>query len=495
MAPCNVEKVLKAFMSKKTALKSLLLLALSASLSSCVVNPVTGEREVRVISDRQAIDMGQQQYGPAQQMQGGVLVADPGLQAYVQRVGDRVAVASGVDLPYEFVVLNNTTPNAWALPGGKIAINSGLLATLQNEAELAAVLAHEVAHAAAGHGIQRYQRGLLSEGLVTIAGIGLGAAGVGGGNELMGIGRQAAQVIGLGYSRNAERQADFYGSEFMAKAGYDPYAAVTLQEKFLALSGGAATTGPAVWFASHPPSAERVDNNRMRTRQLREAGYQGGRFGQAEYAAATRLLNSREAAYEYYDEAVVLIKEGELDAALSRVNLALQAFDGEPRFHGLRGIIRYRQERYDDALTNVNRAIERDPNYFQDYLVRGGIWVERGQNDRAKVDLRRSMQLLPTQDAQRMFVALDIGENPARYVDVNLARTEQGPVVSVSNRAGIDLRNVLIQVEVGDSQGVRNRSVSLDRLAAGDRVQRQVGIDIPANAQGRAYTVSAEVVR
>ena len=146
-------------------------------MGGCAVNPVTGQNEIALVSDAQAIAIGRQQYGPAQQMQGGELKTPPGLSNYVNQVGQKLARTSGVNLPYEFVVLNNTSPNAWALPGGKIAINSGLLAALRNEAELAAVLAHEVAHAAAGHGVQREQRGLWAQGLVALAGVGLGMAG------------------------------------------------------------------------------------------------------------------------------------------------------------------------------------------------------------------------------------------------------------------------------------------------------------------------------
>ena len=85
-------------------------------------------------------------------MQGGAYVVDPELNRYVREVGARLARASDRALPYEFVVLNNSTPNAWALPGGKIAVNRGLLVELDNEAELAAVLGHEIVHAAARHG-------------------------------------------------------------------------------------------------------------------------------------------------------------------------------------------------------------------------------------------------------------------------------------------------------------------------------------------------------
>src|SRR5688572_18091393 len=109
-------------------------------LVGCVINPVTGDRELALVSADQEIAIGEQQYFPMRQAQGGDYVVDPELTAYVSSVGQRLAAVSDRALPYEFVVLNNSVPNAWALPGGKIAVNRGLLLELDNEAELAAVL-------------------------------------------------------------------------------------------------------------------------------------------------------------------------------------------------------------------------------------------------------------------------------------------------------------------------------------------------------------------
>ena len=141
-------------------------------ITGCAVNPVTGQRELTLVSYQQQIAIGQQHYAPAQQMQGGRYLVDPELTAYVNRVGKKVADQSEVPLPYEFVVLNNSVPNAWALPGGKIAINRGLLTELRNEGELAAVLGHEATHAAARHGAKAMERGLLLQGAMIAAAIG-----------------------------------------------------------------------------------------------------------------------------------------------------------------------------------------------------------------------------------------------------------------------------------------------------------------------------------
>ena len=148
---------------------ALALLALSCA--GCSVNPVTGENQLILVSEAQELQMGAQAYAPTKQSQGGEYDVDPELTRYVQNVGNRLAAVSDRQLPYEFTVLNNSVPNAWALPGGKIAINRGLLTELGSEAELAAVLGHEIVHAAARHSAQQMSRGLLSQVLVVATAI------------------------------------------------------------------------------------------------------------------------------------------------------------------------------------------------------------------------------------------------------------------------------------------------------------------------------------
>src|SRR5678816_2828718 len=145
-------------------------LLLVAALSGCGTNPVSGAKEVQFVSESQEIAIGTENYGPSRQMQGGDYVVDPSVTAYVQSVGERLAQVSDRKLPYEFVVINDSVPNAWALPGGKIAVNRGLLTELASEAELAAVLGHEITHAAARHGAKSMERDAFTQGaLVALA--------------------------------------------------------------------------------------------------------------------------------------------------------------------------------------------------------------------------------------------------------------------------------------------------------------------------------------
>ena len=156
------------------ALRGLILAMIAVFITACAVNPVTGKKEVNFVSEAQETAIGQKNYGPYRQAQGGDYVADPKLARYVQSVGARIVKVSDRQLPYEFSVINDSSPNAWALPGGKISINRGLLVELKNEAELAAVLAHEVVHAAARHGAQSMERSVFLQGALIAAGVTLG---------------------------------------------------------------------------------------------------------------------------------------------------------------------------------------------------------------------------------------------------------------------------------------------------------------------------------
>ena len=144
------------------------------SLTGCSVNPVTGKQQLMFSSIAKDIQIGKEQYLPAQQSQGGMYYLDENLHTYISAVGNKLAsVSDQPQLPYEFVVLNNSVPNAWALPSGKIAINRGLLVQLENEAQLAAVLSHEIVHAAARHGAQRMRDNLIVQAGMTGLNLGL----------------------------------------------------------------------------------------------------------------------------------------------------------------------------------------------------------------------------------------------------------------------------------------------------------------------------------
>lgn len=197
---------------------------------------------------------------------------------YVRGVGQKIAAQSGGGAraqDYTVTLLNSNVNNAFAIPGGYVYITRQLLALMNDEAELAFVMGHEVAHVAARHGQKRQNRAVLSNVLA-------GAAGLLTGSDL--IGRGAGLVAGLttlGYSREQERQADSLGVRYLATAGYDPDAAtdslvaLAAQTSLEARLKGQGGAEPSKWLSTHPPSGERVA--RMRTEAQALAARSGAR--------------------------------------------------------------------------------------------------------------------------------------------------------------------------------------------------------------------------
>ncbi|ETW95878.1 MAG: hypothetical protein ETSY1_28870 [Candidatus Entotheonella factor] len=335
-----------------------LLLGILLTLAGCVANPVTGRKELRLVSEAREIRLGEANYLASQQMQGGIYNVDPELTRYVQQVGNKLAKVSDRELPYEFVVLNNSVPNAWALPGGKIAINRGLLTELDNEAELAAVLGHEIVHAAARHGAKGVERGLLLQGAMITTGLLARDSDYAG--LILGGAQLAAGLISQKYGRDAERESDHFGMRYMSRAGYKPEAAVSLQEVFLRLSGNKSTNWLDGLFASHPPSRERIENNKRTAAALPPDGV----LNRERYQQKMTRLRRTKPAYEAHDKGRKALKKGDVQTALALAREALKMEPREAQFHALLGDASFSQQHYRRALPHYNRAIDLQDRFF-----------------------------------------------------------------------------------------------------------------------------------
>ena len=149
-------------------------------------------------------------------------------------------------------------------------------------------------------------------------------------------------------------------------------------------------------FASHPPSAERVANNRSIVGRLQADYPEATRFGADDYQRAIGQIKRDAPAYSAYDKARKAAAQKQWEQALKHVNEALSLQSKDASFHGLRGDIRYRQKRFDDALINYDRAVALDDAHFSNYLGRGMSRKQLREFAAAKADLNRSVQLLPT---------------------------------------------------------------------------------------------------
>ncbi len=450
--------------------------ALIFLLAGCGTNPVTHKRELQLVSESQEISIGQENYIPARQQQGGDYIIDAELTAYVQSVGNKLAAVADRPLPYEFVVLNDSVPNAWAMPGGKIAFNRGLLYELDSEAELAAVLSHEIVHAAARHGAQKMETGMLLQGAVMAAGVAAQDNSYAG--LIVGGAQLSSQLISTKFGRDEESEADLYGMRYMKKAGYDPRAAVTLQETFVRLSKDHRSNFIEGLFASHPPSDARVAANKATLAALGE----GGEWGKEIYAQKVGKLKSTQAAYKAYDDGVKALAKGDVKQADALAKQAVAAEPREARFRELQGDIAMKQNRSEEALVHYQQAIDMQPDYFRPYVQKGVALNSLGRHAEAEPLLRRSNELLPTatshfvlgqiaesrgdadsalqqygiaagsnsdvgKASMARLVRLDLPRNPAKYLQAAAQADNMGNVYAVVyNPTGTAVTNVHVRV-------------------------------------------------
>lgn len=267
-------------MKNKIYLSFLLIFFLAAG---CATNPFTGERTLALVPNSQLLPMSFQQYD--QFLSEHKVVKNTSDSRMVRSVGEKIAAAAEKYLKangyaeylkeyqWDFNLVASEEVNAWCMPGGKIVIYTGILPITQNEAGLAAVMGHEVAHALANHGQQRMSAGQLQQ---------LGAVA---GNLALAKNPENQQIFntafGLGsnlgvmlpFSRKHESEADQIGLVLMAIAGYDPIAAADLWKRMQAREGGAA---PPEFLSTHPSSATRINNITAWAPQAKEVGQKYG---------------------------------------------------------------------------------------------------------------------------------------------------------------------------------------------------------------------------
>jgi metalloendopeptidase OMA1, mitochondrial len=224
-------------------------LLVAAVLAGCQAAPVTGRNQLIVLPESEDAQMGLQAY--QQILSESEISKDPELNRRVETVGRRIAaVTPHPEWDWQFTVLVNDEPNAFALPGGKVGVNTGLFQVAKNDDQLAAVMGHEIAHAIARHGAERMSQQVLMQA-------GLAGLGIATDQTTAGLAAQAATlVVSLPYSRTQEAEADHIGVIYMAKAGYDPRQAVQLWKNFEAFGG----ESPPEFLSTHPAPGSRIEN-------------------------------------------------------------------------------------------------------------------------------------------------------------------------------------------------------------------------------------------
>jgi predicted Zn-dependent protease len=224
-------------------------------LAACETVPYTGRSQLNLLPEGSELQMGRQAY--AEVLRQSAINRDPVANGQLEGVGRRIAAATGrTDFQWRFTLIESQEANAFCLPGGQVAVYTGILPITQDEAGLAVVLGHEISHAIAHHGAERISQSLLIQ-------TGLAATQIALANRDPATMRQVTSLLGAGaavgvmlpWSRAQESEADHLGLIFMAKAGYDPHAAVAFWQRMMQAAKG---RRPPEFLSDHPSDETRV---------------------------------------------------------------------------------------------------------------------------------------------------------------------------------------------------------------------------------------------
>ena len=229
---------------------------------SCATNPVSGGPELMLLSESDEIKLGKQTDTEVRKEYG--VYEDQKLNAYLNDMCQRLAkVSHRPNLPYKFEIVDASAVNAFAVPGGYVYFTRGILANLNNEAELAGVMGHEIGHITARHSAQQYSRAQLAQFGLVVGGLFMP-------DLVSGVAQLGVGMLFLSFSRDNERQADSLGVEYASKAGYDARELAAFFETLERMNPGSDRSGLPGWFSTHPSPEDRVVTVRKEAREWQQ---------------------------------------------------------------------------------------------------------------------------------------------------------------------------------------------------------------------------------
>ena len=367
-------------------------LAAGGVASGCATNPVTGRRQLFLVSTADELAM-DRQYAPHQFSADFGAIQDKALQDYLAEVtGNLASHTHRTDIPYTTTGLHASYINGYTFPAGSIGVTRGILAELEDEASFAALVGHEMGHVNARHAARR----MTSQALTTLA-VGVGAA------VLLRDERYAPLALGIGaigagallarYSRENEREADQLGMDYMVAAGYSPNGMIDLMQMLRSMERrkpGALE----MMFATHPMSEERYETA-VRRAERTYAGQRGGMIGRERYMDMTASIRDLRPMLSALQDGDSAMRSQNWDDAEAHYRTALQ--HGPDDYEGLLKMAQCRvaQERLEDAATRIARAREGYPEEPLSYQLGGLVALRRGRYEEAHEDFSHYLRVLP----------------------------------------------------------------------------------------------------
>ncbi len=365
-----------------------------AAAAGCRVNPVTGSRELVLVSQQEEIALGNQSHPNVIFMYGGEY-HDPELNRYLGTIVMRLQACSHRrDMPMEFTMLNTSVVNAFATPTHVYATR-GFLARLENEAQFAAVMGHELAHVAAGHSAKQLTHSMLT-------GLAFGVAGNAAGDSTsgqvaVGLGEASVALLGLSYSREQERQADRVGAYYMALAGWDAQQAIEMQRLLASMSQRRDTVLDR-YLSTHPQTDSRIMEIQdvIREKELRSSRYVEGEgiYGDR-WNRRLAALCQVDKAFGPYDRGMKLLDKGDFAGALSAANESLDIRADQALFHRLKGDALLGLGRLAEAQAAYLESLAQDRRYVPANIGLGSVFMKQGDFPEAEKEFAAAVHGFP----------------------------------------------------------------------------------------------------
>lgn len=371
-------------MFKRTLIYVVSLALLCGMFAGCQVNPVTGKKEFSLVSQDQEIAMGDAYHPDIIFMYDGEY-QDPELKQYLGTIVTRLnEVSHRSEMAVDFTVLNTSMINAFAIPGHVYATR-GFLAELDNEAQFAAVMGHEIAHVSCGHSAKR-----MTQQMVTSVGIGVLGTMMEDDSTMSQAVMMGSQfsvaLLGFSYSRQHEHQADRVGTYYMALSGWDPKESISMQE----LLGSFHEGKPSFldkYLSTHPATEDRILDIKkvIYEKDLENVGLiQGDGVYEARWKGRLANLHASNDAFEDYDKATELVGKEDLPNALKAVDAAIKKDPSRAPFYRLKGDILAAQKLYNQAENAYKMALQKDPRYVLANTGLGEVALQRDRYVRAE---------------------------------------------------------------------------------------------------------------
>ncbi|MFP4391935.1 MAG: M48 family metalloprotease [Desulfohalobiaceae bacterium] len=400
-------------------------LAAAGTLSGCAANPVTGQPQLMLMSKEQEISI-DKEHSPHQISADYGTLQDRALKSYVQDTGQKVADQTHrPDMPYSFQGVNAVYVNAYAFPGGTIAVTRGILLEMRSEAELAALLGHELGHVNARHTASQMSKGMLASAVLSGTGAILAdkkeyaplIAGLGG----IGAGALLAK-----YSRDNERQADALGMEYMVQSRYDPEGMVLLMD-MLRQKSKQEPSLLQIMFSTHPMSDERYQTARQRARQEYD---QANDFSlhKEKYMDQTASLRRQKRLIQELQKAEKRMREGKFGQAEEHIRSGLK--QDEQDYAGLVMLSKClrAQDKHKQAREAAQRARDVHANEPQAVLENSLAALALHKPQKAYQELESYEQMLPG-NPQTLFyrgLAMEDMQHRKQAADFYLRFLRQG---------------------------------------------------------------------